>query len=97
MPFIAKDFVVYLMKCLFWISHRSVVRRKTKSELIGSTGQAVFDTSGSQRGVPAFRTRLRATICNAACYLNMGCAFLNVIVWCWNTSVQTIRCALIKA
>jgi len=48
--------------------------------LVGATGQAVFDTSGIQRDVSTCRARSRAAICNAARYINIGCAFLNMKV-----------------
>ena len=72
------------MKFVFNVCKKSVIgvqsEERPRSCLIGATGQAVFDTSGSQRDVPAFRARSWATICNVACYINNDYAFLNVCI-----------------
>ena len=45
--------------------------------LFGATDQAAFDAGGMQRDASTCRARSRAAICNAARYINIGCAFLN--------------------
>ena len=49
---------------------------RPKDCLFGDTDQAAFDAGEMQRDASTCRARSRAAICNAASYINIGCAFL---------------------
>jgi len=44
--------------------------------LFGAIDQAAFDAGEMQRDASTCRVKSRAAICNAAGYINIGCAFL---------------------